>query len=291
MNMKTKSFCFILFFLFFTFFFFSCKKTESNNHANYPSKISFEEYSLEGTQCQWKNVPFNDKVVVINNEEELEKYLSCSEDTYPSIDFNRHALLLASGKCSSGVLNLFVKGLQQHSLTKFSLDIEITLNDTAFHNSWFKALIINKLSENGKVKLNTTIKEQEIVYPVEVPFLEYSIEGTQSKWKKFYGYLGNNDIVIINSNEKLERYLECDSAMSYPEIDFSKYSLLLALGVHGEMKKEKVKTLKKLSRQNYLMQIFFDPSETQDIKYWWVPIMVKKIDEESMVELKVVIYN
>ena len=64
----------ILLLLFFTAIFSSCK--DKPDEPNYPFKISFEEYSLEGTQCQWTNLSYNDKVIVINSNEELGKYIT-----------------------------------------------------------------------------------------------------------------------------------------------------------------------------------------------------------------------
>ena len=60
--------------LFFTAIYSSCN--DKPDEPNYPIKISFEDYSLKGTQCQWINLPYNDKVIVINSNEELGKYIT-----------------------------------------------------------------------------------------------------------------------------------------------------------------------------------------------------------------------
>jgi len=65
---------------------------------SYPIDISFTEYSLLDTHCQWQNLPYDEKVIIINSNEELEKYISCTEDSYPAIDFSKHTLLLISGE-------------------------------------------------------------------------------------------------------------------------------------------------------------------------------------------------
>jgi len=68
--MKTIPFKVFAFFLLFSAF-FSCKKTESDTSSiNYPIEISYEEYSLEGTQCQWDNIPCNHKVILTISKKE-----------------------------------------------------------------------------------------------------------------------------------------------------------------------------------------------------------------------------
>ena len=67
-----------------------------------PIEILFEEYSLEGTSCQWINLNYlfddNAELIIINNNEELGNYISCTEGSYPEIDFSKYTLLLASGR-------------------------------------------------------------------------------------------------------------------------------------------------------------------------------------------------
>jgi len=291
--MKSKILTFLALSLFFAGVFSSCKKPESekrepDNPIEYPIQISYEEFSLEGTQCQWKNVPFNDKVVVINNNEELEKYLSCPEDTYPAIDFSKQTLLLASGKSNSGVLNLSVTDLQQHSFNKYSLDLEITLSDTAVRSSWFKALIINKTSGDTKVRLNTIINNQETIYPIEVPFLDYSLENSDCKWHEFlFGVCDSSDVIMINNREQLEYCFDCYSEGNYPMIDFSKHTLILAFGkIYQDFTLPDTKILQRSSTHEYVLKIHLTSSPS-DEKGWAVPIIVNKMHKESYVKLLV----
>jgi len=63
----------------------------------YPIDISYTEYSLLDTDCQWINLPYDEKVIVINSSEELEQYISCTGGSYLPVNFSKHSLFLASG--------------------------------------------------------------------------------------------------------------------------------------------------------------------------------------------------
>jgi len=288
--MKTKSFYFVFLFLFFATVFSSCKKTETENPQPFnPIKISFEEYSLEGTACQWKNLPYNNTVIVINNKEELEKYVLGEEDTFPDIDFANHSLLLASGRPYNRVLDAIVNDLEQYTSDKYKLDVELTLSDTAAHEFWVKALIVKKIHHESKVRVNLSAQEKEIVYPIDIPYLEYSLEGTQCYLLKILnsGDLDKCSIKQINSNEELEKYIRCNGD-SYPDIDFSKYKLLFAFGVQsGTGFKATLSSLKLTDEQIIEMRVSTESVNFfQVLNSWSFPILVNK----SFSKYPVVIY-
>ncbi|MCL2167829.1 MAG: hypothetical protein FWH59_01740 [Lentimicrobiaceae bacterium] len=125
----------------------------TNPPNEYPIDIPFTEYSLEETACQWINLPYDDKVIVINSSEELEKYISCSSESYPVIDFSKNSLLLASGKTDKGISEIEINNLQQLSFNKYKLNIDIVLNDVILAEPWSKALIVEKLNNESSVDL------------------------------------------------------------------------------------------------------------------------------------------
>jgi hypothetical protein len=127
----------------------SCKKE---------TEISFMEYSLAGTSCQWTNLNYDNKLIVVNSNEELKSYINCSEGNYSEIDFSKHTLLLANGRTNSGIHKIS-KHLLQLSKNEYRLDIEIRLNDATIMESWVTALIVNKLNKENNVELSLTILE------------------------------------------------------------------------------------------------------------------------------------
>jgi hypothetical protein len=119
----------------------------------FPKVIPFTEYSLEGTDCEWTNLPYDEKVMIINNSKEFENYISCTEDNFLAIDFLNHTLLLASGTTNQGI-DTISKNLLQLSRNVYKLNIEIQLDETWAVEQWNIALIVKKLSEESTVKLN-----------------------------------------------------------------------------------------------------------------------------------------
>ena len=130
---------------------------------NYPIDIPFTEYSLAETLCQWKSLsylyPYSDTVVVINNEEDLEKYIECiGENNYPIIDFSTHTLLFAYGVAPSSVVNFNCNSLQQLSEQSYEMDVEIIVGDATVISNWQVPIMVNKLDEGCIIELIVTIK-------------------------------------------------------------------------------------------------------------------------------------
>jgi len=209
----------------------SCYPEECDSQTiNHQTEISFKEYSLFGTQCLWENLSYNGKVIIINSNEELEKYIACVKGSYPAIDFSKHTLLLVTGKINGSISEVAAKRLQKLSSNKFKLDIEINRYDPGMATGqWSNALIVEKLSSRSSVELNITLREAEIIYPIEIPFEGYFLIGNSCRWANLGYYSRHGDLTIINSNEEMENHIICTSG-SYPAIDFSEYTLLLTYG-------------------------------------------------------------
>ena len=122
-------------------------------NENYPKEVLFEEYSLEETSCRWTNLNYDKSLIVINSNEELENYISCSNGNYPEIDFTKYTLLLAKGGGTSGIA-AFEKQLQQTSINKYFLYVDITRNMTTVPQGWFISIKVQKLPQNTIITLN-----------------------------------------------------------------------------------------------------------------------------------------
>ena len=124
-------------------------------------------------------------------------------------------------------------------------------------------------------------------YPIDIPFTFYSLSGTSCQWIMLDGDHGNvrHEIEVINSNEELENYITCTNG-TYPAIDFSKYTLILARGVEPRGDMPTTANLQQLSINNYIMTINVYPRSIQDVEtYWKVSIIVNKIAANSVIEL------
>jgi len=247
----------------------------------YPQNISFTEYSLQGTSYQWQNLPYDEKVIIINNSEELAKYISCTESTYPAIDFSKYSLLLTSGKLSSGISNITTKKFQQLSANKYELCIEAEVHSSIL-NRWNAAILVDKLSEESYVGLK--VKRIE-VYPIDIPFERYLLTSDSCQWIRFQGATNTDTVVAINSKEELENYIECIGESNYLEVDFSKYTLLLAYGMVPSGGGPNYISMRQFSKQSYIMKVNIPRSWLPMAVYWHVPIIVGKITDDSVVEL------
>jgi hypothetical protein len=116
----------------------------------------------------------------------------------------------------------------------------------------------------------------------EVLFTEYSLINTSCQWVNL-NY--DNSVIVINSSEKLRNYIECTGENNYQDVDFSKHTLLLAQGVEKHLVSPNSKSFKKLSAQNYVMNVNLCPEVASVFTYWHVPIIIDKIADNSVVEL------
>ena len=124
-------------------------------------------------------------------------------------------------------------------------------------------------------------------YPIDIPFEEYSLEGTSCQWINLNYNNGNSNLIIINSTEELINYVSCTEG-SYPEIDFSKNTLLLAYGVEGYWSYYDRTTLQQISTRDYLMTVYLFTSIAPAVAYWQSPIIVSKITDGIAIELIVI---
>jgi hypothetical protein len=123
----------------------------------YPIDIPFTEYSLEGTSCQWINFDYHETVIIINSYEELGEFISCTEDTYPEIDFAKWTLLLAFGLTPSSPTKVVEKQLQQIANNEYLLSLDIRMSMFDLSGVWFVQIKVPKLSQDAIVMLNIDI--------------------------------------------------------------------------------------------------------------------------------------
>ena len=126
-------------------------------------------------------------------------------------------------------------------------------------------------------------------YPIEIPFTEYSLAETSCQWVNInYGnYSFDANVIAINSSEELEEYIDCSSG-SYPEIDFSKHTLLLASGRAPNGVHEISNCSLQSSNNEYQLEIRIHLEPREAIGRWIMALVVNKLSEESDIELKII---
>ena len=124
---------------------------------------------------------------------------------------------------------------------------------------------------------------------IEIPFTEYSLAGTSCQWVNInYGnYSFDANVIAINSSEELEEYIDCSSG-SYPEIDFSKHTLLLASGRAPNGVHEISNCSLQFSNNEYQLEIRIHLEPREVIGRWIMALVVNKLREESDIDLKII---
>jgi hypothetical protein len=132
----------------------ACNRNEEKNES---IEIPFTEYSLLETNCQWANFE-SDKVIIINSQLQLDlyNYITCTDGSYPKVDFSKNTLLLAKGMVAGGIGCLSKKIV--NSVTKYVLEVEIKNSDTMIAGEvWFISIVSEKLRSKTNVELNIKI--------------------------------------------------------------------------------------------------------------------------------------
>ncbi|MDL2256753.1 InlB B-repeat-containing protein [Bacteroidales bacterium OttesenSCG-928-I14] len=161
------------------------------------------------------------------------------------------------------------------------------------HNfiAWFtdNGTFINEWDFNADiVTCDTTLYAKwEGNYPIEIPFVDFFLDETRYQWKNLnYDYTRPfYKVIVINSEEELENYIECIEGNSYPVIDFSTQSLLVANGIATSSVVTRSKRVQQLSEQSYEMEIEMLVGDAAVMSDWYVPIIINKINDDSIIEL------
>lgn len=123
------------------------------------TEVSYTEYSLSGTSCEWNFTKEDSDIIVVNSREELEKYIVCDgECTAPSVDFEKHSLVIAHGGCTNGIHQIGVSKFVKFADEKYGLYIDIVMGWTDAPELWTYAIITDKLSGQNSVELVVDIE-------------------------------------------------------------------------------------------------------------------------------------
>ena len=205
-----------------------------NPEEQYPKEIYFTEYSLIGTSCQWINLPSDDKVLIINSNDELYKYVSLSGTMCPDIDFSKKSLLLVSGYVTGSVSNMIVKDLKQVSSNKLIWNLEINLTYKDISSPWSMALIVEKVNDDFDVMLNLALHAPKIIRPVTImdeniiDFFHkalYIDDISPCFFTDSPSYKYKDTCFMINTLWEFQQACAC--SYNLPEIDFDRFTLII----------------------------------------------------------------
>ena len=145
-----------------------------------------------------------------------------------------------------------------------------------------------------------TLEVTDVPYEVlEIPYFGYSVvgnpEGLHIEWSsELWRQQNDSALRIVNSSEELGKYLDKEvyafCGIDYPDIDFARYTLLLAYSVTSTTAVEwYVNSLRQLSTNEYQLNVDVVVGNTFGIGFWSVALIVNKLNEESTVNLNVII--
>ena len=120
---------------------------------------------------------------------------------------------------------------------------------------------------------------------IEIPSVAYSLNETSYKWN--LGYVGEKNLIAINSDEELENYITCTENDDYPAIDFTRQTLLLAYGqqAYGITFCKLVYLCR--SSIGYVLNVDMCPKATAAVTPWDSAIVVDKLDEDIDIEISI----
>ena len=121
-------------------------------NENYPKEVLFEEYSLEGTSCEWKNFESNE-VIIINSDEELSDYIVCAGNDHSNIDFSKHSLLLARSRATYGIHHIVIDFLQE-TVDNYALNVNIHTTPITYPQPWLISIVTPKIGNKTTIALN-----------------------------------------------------------------------------------------------------------------------------------------
>jgi len=246
----------------------------------YPVDVAVTDYTLPDGVI-WQNMQ-RDSVYIINSQQELFQYLSSTMDI-PEIDFEHYSLIVVSGANNSGTESISPR-LQQTAKDTYALSIHIKPNLLTVIEKWNVAKLVAKMDENAVIELHVELNwDNDTIYPIEIPFEEYSLTETSCKW-------ANSDskkVFIINNNEELDKFITC-SGEDYPAIDFSKKSLLVISDISSSgISHSTAKRLRQLEQKCYELELELRFNDLTVVTPWQIAIIIDKIDATISVNLKI----
>ena len=119
----------------------------------FKSQESFMDYTIDAISCQWTNLKYDSKeVVIINSKNDVEKYTTCDGASFVDIDFSKYTLLVASGSTTSGIAGIRKQFTQEAD--NYNLDIDIALNMATIVPNWVVAILVSKMPKDAVISLN-----------------------------------------------------------------------------------------------------------------------------------------
>lgn len=128
--------------------------------AAVPTDITYKEYTLYGSSCDWNLPDDYNNVIVVDSDEELARYIvSESGENYPAVDFSKYTMIIAHGYSLKGISNKQIESFQRVSATEIALNVAIYRNGAEVVEPWAIALLVDKWDRLYNIVLNVDMRE------------------------------------------------------------------------------------------------------------------------------------
>ena len=127
----------------------------------------------------------------------------------------------------------------------------------------------------------------------EIPFSEYSTEnedgivtsGLDISWNNLKY---DNKVIIVNSSEEMKKYIPDDIGNHY-DIDFSKFSLLLASGKTNSGIFKRADKFWQISKNEYRLDVEIELNDATIVQSWHLALLTDKLYNDSKISLNLII--
>ncbi|MDR0667363.1 MAG: hypothetical protein LBF90_01940 [Prevotellaceae bacterium] len=130
----------------------ACKKEKGDT---FPQEVPFTEYSLTDTYCQWQNLNYDKKLIIIDSLAALDEYVSCTEGTFPEIDFSKNTLLIVSGIGAGNVISIHTTFIQ-YAAAQYELSVIVRTRMLIITESWRISILAPKIPNGAAI--NVTVE-------------------------------------------------------------------------------------------------------------------------------------
>lgn len=221
-----------------------------------------------------------------------------SNNTSANEPFTRHTYLCRgyveniSGECSIKVLhnNFIVHNNHNLVVAGKKMPFEFTFApEWGYLDNQNNTFTVQLYVEDDVPVCQTTVvvtkhPEDQNAELSDVPYLEYSLWGTRCEWQ----LPSDNSLIVVNNDEELSRYITSTSGESYPAIDFSRYTMIIAHGGTPQgIRQITIESLKQLSEVEYILNITVAMTMTDAPELWTKALLVDKWDKLCKVNLNV----
>jgi hypothetical protein len=156
------------------------------------------------------------------------------------------------------------------------------MKEIVFKITAIMLILTGSLVSCGEEKEPTEIPFTE---PVEIPFTEYSLVDANCGWTSRWNISVDN-VIVVNSKTELKKYVTCMDD-NYPEIDFTKNTLLLAHGSTSNGVAGITPSFYQNSANQYTLNVKVLLDFTMVAQGWSIYIVVSKLPEKAKINLNV----